>query len=43
MSAMPERNRLLTVSAAVDSLRRVLEFGDGEPPWQETDSWCRPS
>ena len=24
-----ERNRLLTVAAAVDSLRRVLEFGDG--------------
>lgn len=38
-----ERNRLLTVAAAVDSLRRVLEFGDGQPPWRETDSWCRPS
>ncbi len=38
-----ERNRLLTVAAAVDSLRRVLELGDGDPPWQPTDSWCRPS
>ncbi len=38
-----ERNRLLTVAAAVDSLRRVLEFGDGKPPWRPTDSWCRPS
>ncbi len=37
------RNRLLTVAAAVDSLRRVLEFGDGQPPWQPSDSWCRPS
>jgi PncC family amidohydrolase len=38
-----ERNRLLTVAAAVDSLRRVLEFGTDRPPWRETDSWCRPS
>jgi nicotinamide-nucleotide amidase len=36
-----ERNRLLTVAAAVDSLRRVLEFGTDRPPWRETDSWCR--
>lgn len=38
-----ERNRLLTVAAAVDSLRRVLEFGEDRQPWFETDSWCRPS
>jgi nicotinamide mononucleotide (NMN) deamidase PncC len=38
-----ERNRLLTVAAAVDSLRRVLEQGDAAPPWQPSDSWCRPS
>lgn len=38
-----ERNRLLTVAAAADSLRRVLEFGDGEDPWRPDDSWCRPS
>ncbi len=38
-----ERNRLLAVAAAVDSLRRVLEFGDDQPPWRPTDSWCRPS
>ncbi len=38
-----ERNRLLTVAAAADSLRRVLEFGDGEDPWRQGDSWCRPS
>jgi len=38
-----ERNRLLTVAAAVDSLRRVLEFGDEQSPWLPSDSWCRPS
>ena len=38
-----ERNRLLTVAAAVDSVRRVLEFGDDQSPWRPTDSWCRPS
>ncbi len=37
------RNRLLTVAAAVDSLRRILELGDEQPPWQPSDSWCRPS
>lgn len=37
------RNRLLTVAAAVDSLRRVLEFGDDQSPWRSSDSWCRPS
>jgi len=37
------RNRLLTVAAAVDSVRRVLEFGDDQPPWRSSDSWCRPS
>ena len=37
------RNRLLTVAAAVDSLRRVLEFGEDQPPWRSSDSWCRPS
>ncbi|MEN8008166.1 MAG: nicotinamide-nucleotide amidohydrolase family protein [Candidatus Krumholzibacteriota bacterium] len=38
-----ERNRLLTVAAAVDSLRRVLESGTGGSPWDPSDSWCRPS
>jgi nicotinamide-nucleotide amidase len=38
-----ERNRLLTMAAAVDSVRRVLEFGDREPPWRDSDTWCRPS
>lgn len=38
-----ERNRLLTVAAAVDALRRVLEAGDGRPPWDPDDSWCRGS
>ena len=38
-----ERNRLLTVAAAVDALRRVLEAGDGQPPWDPDDSWCRGS
>ena len=38
-----QRNRLLTVAAAVDSLRRVLEFGDDQSPWRPIDSWCRPS
>jgi nicotinamide-nucleotide amidase len=37
------RNRVLTVAAAVDSLRRVLEFGEDQPPWRSSDSWCRPS
>ena len=38
-----ERNRLLTVAAALDSLRRVLENNDDRPPWLPDDSWCRPS
>jgi nicotinamide-nucleotide amidase len=38
-----QRNRLLTVAAAVDSLRRVLDRGDDKSPWQVGDSWCRPS
>ena len=37
-----DRNRLLTVAAAADTLRRVLEFGDDSPPWYADDSWCRP-
>jgi nicotinamide-nucleotide amidase len=36
-----ERNRLLTVAAAADTLRRVLQFGAGGPPWYDTDTWCR--
>lgn len=36
------RNRRLTVSAAVDSLRRVLELGSEEPPWFADETWCRP-
>jgi nicotinamide-nucleotide amidase len=38
-----ERNRLLTVAAAVDSVRRLLEFGDDVPPWRDSDTWCRSS
>ncbi len=38
-----QRNRLLTVAAAVDSLRRVLESGDDRSPWRVDESWCRPS
>jgi nicotinamide-nucleotide amidase len=37
-----QRNRLLTVAAAVDSIRRVLEFGDENSPWRPEDDWCRP-
>jgi nicotinamide-nucleotide amidase len=37
------RNRLLTVAAAVDSLRRILSFGEQESPWDPADTWCRPS
>lgn len=36
------RNRLLTVAAAADTLRRVLEFGDGRSPWHPDDTWGRP-
>ena len=35
------RNRLLTVAAAADTLRRVLQFGAGESPWSANDTWCR--
>jgi nicotinamide-nucleotide amidase len=35
-----DRNRLLTVAAAIDTLRRVLEFGDEQPPWTADDTWC---
>lgn len=38
-SANRERNRLLTVAAALDSLRRVLEFGGDRDPWQESLAW----
>ncbi len=36
------RNRLLTVASALDVMRRVLEFGDEQPPWASGDTWCRP-
>ncbi len=36
------RNRLLTVAAATDTLRRILAFGDQQPPWFADDTWCRP-
>ena len=32
-------NRRLAVAAALDTLRRVLELGDDESPWQGVDSW----
>jgi len=35
------RNRLLTVAAIVDSLRRSLEFGPRQSPWLEDETWCR--
>ena len=35
------RNRLLTVAAAIDALRRVLEEGGGTSPWARGDTWCR--
>jgi len=38
-----QRNRLLTVAAAIDSVRRVLEGGDDKSPWAADDSWCLPS
>ncbi len=37
------RNRLLTVAAAVDSLRRVLRFGDDTDPWSMSTAWDLPS
>lgn len=37
-----QRNRLLTVAAATDTMRRVLVFGDEQPPWYADDTWCRP-
>ena len=38
-----DRNRLLTVAAAVDTLRRVLMVGDERAPWYPDDTWCRPA
>jgi len=35
------RNRLLTVASAVDSLRRVLQYGETRSPWLAGDTWCR--
>ncbi len=35
------RNRLLTVAAATDTLRRVLTFGDQNAPWYADDTWCQ--
>ncbi len=35
-----ERNRLLTVAVAVDSLRRSLEFGPMQSPWNDDNTWC---
>lgn len=35
------RNRLLTVAAAVDALRRALEDNAGASPWARGDTWCR--
>ncbi len=34
-------NRRLTVAAAMDTLRRALQFGDDAPPWYEGDTWVR--
>jgi len=35
------RNRLLTVAAALDSLRRLLETDDSISPWYPGDTWSR--
>ncbi len=37
------RNRLLTVGAAVDTLRRVLTFREERSPWADGDTWARPA
>lgn len=34
-----DRNRLLTVASAMDSLRRLLEGGDEVSPWSAADTW----
>jgi nicotinamide-nucleotide amidase len=34
-------NRLLTVSAALDALRRALDDGAAESPWRHGDTWWR--
>jgi len=36
------RNRLLTVAAAIDGVRRAVLAGAGGSPWQGDDSWARP-
>lgn len=36
-----ERNRLLTVAAASDTLRRILQFGVETSPWHRSDTWCK--
>lgn len=36
------RNRRLTVAAAIDGVRRVLESGDAAAPWRDDDTWSRP-
>jgi hypothetical protein len=33
-----DRNRLLAVAAAVDSLRRLLQAGDDRSPWEGRDT-----
>ncbi len=38
-SADRRRNRMLTVAAAVDALRRTLEGDDRTPPWRDDDTW----
>ena len=35
------RNRMLTVAAAIDALRRSLESDDRTPPWRDDDTWTR--
>ncbi len=37
-----DRNRLLAMATAVDTLRRSLDFGPGVSPWPKSDSWCAP-
>jgi len=36
-----QRNRQLAVAAALDSLRRILQYGEERPPWHPDDSWGR--
>lgn len=42
-TANREHNRLLTVAAALDILRRRLDFEPGRELWSVADTWCVPT